>query len=88
MMKSESNLVIEVWEQVRDSLPVARRTEIAVGIIKAFEEFGFEKDDFSDIIDEDDILTAAYNEYFDEADDDDADDEDGFGSDFQNDLRW
>ncbi len=64
-MKSESNLVIEVWEQVRDFLPVARRHESAVGIIRAFTEFGFEQEDFADIIDEDDILTAAYNEFFD-----------------------
>ena len=73
MIKSESNLVIEVWEQVRDYLPAARRQEAAVGIIRAFVEFGFDKEDFSDIIDEDDVLTAAFNEAFDEGEDEDQD---------------
>jgi hypothetical protein len=70
MMKSESNLVIEIWEQIRDALPAARRNDIAVGIIKSFCDFGFEKEDFSDIIDEDDVLTAAYNEFFNEGEED------------------
>jgi hypothetical protein len=82
MMKSESNLVIEIWEQVRDSLPAARRQDIAVGILKAFTEFGFQQEDFDDIIDEDDVLTAAYNEFFNEGDEDVdfGPDEDEFGS--------
>jgi hypothetical protein len=83
MIKSESNLVIEIWEHVRDSIPSARRHDAATGIIKSFVEFGFEKEDFSDIVDEDDILTAAYNEVFNEGDEDvdfgPDDDEDRFG---------
>ncbi len=82
MIKSESNLVIEIWEQVRDSLPAARRTEIAGGIIRAFIDFGFEQEDLHDIIDEDDNLTAAYNEVFHEGDDDYAHD------DKDNDSDW
>lgn len=64
MIKSESNLVVEIWEQVREYIPSAKRTEIAVSFIKAFTDFGFEKEDFHDIVDEDDNLNAAYNEFF------------------------
>jgi hypothetical protein len=78
MIKSEANLVVEIWEHVRDSLPAGRRLEIAVGMLRSFVEFGFEKEDVADIIDEDDILSNAFNEVFDEGDEDynDSEDED------------
>lgn len=85
MMKSESNLVIEVWEQVRDYLPANRRHDAAVGILRAFTEYGFEQDDLSDIIDEDDILTAAYNDFFDVREDDDEEGDAFYRGD---DLPW
>ena len=82
MIKAESNLVVELWDQVRDSLPNARRQEIAVGMLKCFNDYGFEKDDLHDIIDEDDILAAAFNEFFDEGEEDEYEDED------ENDAAW
>ncbi len=76
MIKSEANLIVEVWELVRDSLPAGRRQEIAVGMLRSFVEFGFEKEDIADIIDEDDVLSNAFTEVFDEGEEyDEVEDE-------------
>lgn len=69
-MKSESNLVMEIWELVRDYVPASRRTDTALSILRAFEEYGMEADDLADILDEDDSLTAAYRECFGDVEDD------------------
>jgi hypothetical protein len=74
-MKSESNLVMEIWEMFRDYVPHSRRTDTALGLLRAFEEYGFEADDLADVLDEDDSLTAAYRECFDIEDDEAEDDE-------------
>lgn len=59
-MKSESTLIIETWEVVRDYVPSGKRTDVAMSFLRCFEEYGFEPSDLEDIIDEDDSLTAAY----------------------------
>lgn len=63
-MKSESNLVFEVWDLVRDSIPPARRNDVAITMLRHFEEYGFEADDLHDILDEDDNLTVAFRMVF------------------------
>jgi len=65
-MKNESNLVLEVWDMVRDHIPVAKRLEIAIGVVRAFEEYGMDSKDLADITDEEPYLTRAYLEVFDE----------------------
>jgi hypothetical protein len=80
MIKSESNLVFELWEQVREYIPAARRTEVAVGFIKSFSDFGFEKEDFHDIIDEDEALSAAYSEFFNDDYDEHENEEDDYNT--------
>lgn len=75
-MKSEANLVVEVWTLIREHVPPARRSELAISFLRQFEEYGFEQDDLSDILDEDDNLTNAYRMVFGhEADDDMAETE-------------
>lgn len=73
-MSSESELVINVWETVKDFIPVAKRTEYATDLVKHFADYGFEASDLSEIVDEDDDLTEAYKMVF-EDDEDDSDDE-------------
>lgn len=63
-MKSESNITIQVWELMREYIPPARRPEISISLLRCLEEFGFEAEDLSDILDEDDHLTAAYRSVF------------------------
>lgn len=63
-MKSESNLAMEVWELMRDYIPPARRGDTAITLLRSLEEFGFGSDDLTDILDEDDHLTAAYRVVF------------------------
>jgi hypothetical protein len=77
-MKNESNLVLEVWDMVRDHIPVAKRLEHAIGIVRAFEEYGMDARDLADIVDEEPYLTRAYNEVFDE--EQEAEDGEGYSS--------
>jgi hypothetical protein len=73
-MRSEVRLVTEVWEAVRD-LPAAKRAEAAIGIVRAFVEYGFDKRDLAGLSEEDEDLAAAFEEVFTDADEDE-DDED------------
>jgi hypothetical protein len=59
-MKSESNLILAVWEIFASHVPASQRTDAAITMIRAFEEFGIDEDDMTDVLDEDDYLTAAY----------------------------
>lgn len=63
-MNNESNLVLEIWELVRDQLPAARRVDIASGVLRAFVEFGMEQGDLGDLVDEDPYLARAFYEVF------------------------
>ena len=74
-MNSESKVVVELWDLVRDHIPATRRLEIAIAFLRAFEEYGFEQRDMQDILDEDQHLARAFNDIFEvEEDEDDYDD--------------
>lgn len=75
-MKTESQLIIEIWDLVRDQIQPARRLETAVGIIRACEEAGFDERDLEDVLDEDAYLTRAYRDVFDAEEDSDDYNED------------
>ncbi len=79
-MKSESNLVMQVWETVRDHLPAQHRVTLAISLMKHFQEFGFEREDFVDVLDEDEALTAAFRELF-------EDETDDYEDEFENDYE-
>jgi hypothetical protein len=68
-MSSEAQVILDVWEVVRDHLPHGKRATIAQDILHAFQEYGFEGADCATIVDEDPDLAAAFEEVFDEDDD-------------------
>lgn len=71
-MTSEANLVIAVWEAIKDIIPAARRNEATLTIMRAFEEYGFEKEQLLDLLDEEDQMTNAFRVVFDMEEDDEA----------------
>jgi hypothetical protein len=73
-MNSESKVVAELWDLVRDHIPASRRLEIAISFLQTFEEYGFDPPDMADIMDEDVYLRRAYVDLF-EYEDDEEDEE-------------
>jgi cupin superfamily acireductone dioxygenase involved in methionine salvage len=69
-MSSEAQVILDVWEAVRDHIPHAKRAAIAQDIVYAFEEYGFEGTDCASIMDEDPDLATAFQEVFSDEDDD------------------
>ncbi len=63
-MSSEAELVIDIWENIRDHLPASKRFDFARDLIYAFAEYGFSAVDLADIVDEDPDLCAAYENVF------------------------
>lgn len=63
-MSSEAELVIRLWETVRDSVSHNKRTELATDILYAFAEFGFEASDLASVADEDPDLEEAFAEVY------------------------
>ena len=82
-MNSESKLIVELWDLVRDHVPASRRTEIAISFLRCFEEFGFDSRDMQDIVDEDAVLNRAYADLYEEEEEESygEDDYDGYEED-------
>lgn len=59
-MNSETRLVLENWESVRDYVPANKKLDVAIQWLKSFEEFGIDPGDFADLVGEDKILEEAY----------------------------
>jgi hypothetical protein len=74
-MSNEVELVIAVWEAVRDHLPHQKRADIAKDMLYAFSDFGFEPAELASILDEDPDLNAAFDEVYPPPDYDDDEDE-------------
>ncbi len=76
-MNSESRLILELWETVRDTIPAAKRTDVAMQWLRSFEEYSFDSEDFADLVGEDKNLEEAYHTLYDEDEygDDDYDSE-------------
>jgi hypothetical protein len=60
-MNSESRLILEVWESVRDFVPAPKRPDIAEQMLRRFEEYGFDPGDYADLVGEDKYLEEAFN---------------------------
>lgn len=73
-MNRESIFLMGVWDAVRDNLPPGKRSDIAVSIVTAAADYGWDASDLRDIMGEDDILTEAVTEVF-ELEEDDFDEE-------------
>ena len=69
-MSAEAQLVTDLWDAVRDVIPASKREEAAIGLLRALEEYGFERADIAGIEEDDDDLASAFETVFD-ADDDD-----------------
>lgn len=82
-MNSESRLISELWEAVRDTIPAPKRSDIAQQWLRFFEEYGFDTEDFADLIGEDKYLEEAYKTLYEEDPEEDVDsyDEDGYEED-------
>ena len=63
-MSSEAELVVSIWEVVRDIVPHAKRGDIAKDLLFAFADFGFEATELVSIADEDPDLGDAFEEVF------------------------
>jgi hypothetical protein len=72
-MSSEAELVIDVWDAVRDHVPHGRRSDIARDLLYAFADYGFEPGEMASIVDEDPDLRDAFDEVFPEGDEDEVD---------------
>jgi len=69
-MSSEAQVILDVWEAVRDHVPHNKRASIAQDVLIAFADYGFESGDIASIVDEDPDLATAFDEVFDELDED------------------
>jgi hypothetical protein len=63
-LSSEAELVVSIWDTVRDILPHNKRAEVAKDLLFAFADFGFESADLVSIADEDPDLSEAFDEVF------------------------
>ena len=59
-MNIEAQMLFEIWDAVRDFVPVGKRPDVAETIVKAMSEYGFEATDLAEIVDEDEDLAEAY----------------------------
>lgn len=70
-MDSDSKLIVEVWDTVRDLLPAARREDAIIKLLKVFEEYGVEIN--ADALEgEDTYLDSALESYQDHDDEEDS----------------
>jgi hypothetical protein len=75
-MSSEAELVISIWEAIREVIPHTKRLDLSTRLLYAFAEYGFDAADLESIVDEDPDLTEAYQEVFlDEEDAEESTDE-------------
>lgn len=59
-ISNEAQLIISIWESVRDTIPANKREELAENIVSAAYDYGFEISDIQDICDEDQDLSNAF----------------------------
>jgi hypothetical protein len=75
-MSNEAQMVVEIWDAVRDFVPASKRTDVAELILKAAAEYGFEAAGLADVVEEDSDLEDAYKTVFDlEEDEEDIEEE-------------
>ena len=71
-MRDDNDIIVEVWEVIRDVVPAAKREDAALRLLKVFEENGF---DINEIEGEDTILDEALTLLRDEEDGEDETEE-------------
>jgi hypothetical protein len=73
-MSSESELVLAVWDAVRDNLPYTKRSDIAKDVLYAFAEW-FDAEELAPIVDEDPDLRDAFEEVYPPIEDEETDED-------------
>lgn len=76
MITVESETIFDIWDAMKPLIPAKDRLEAAERIIKICDEIGMSETDLEDLIENDKILEAAYDRYFEAEDDYDEDEED------------
>lgn len=55
-MSSEAEMVIEIWENIKESVKNSDKKDVATSIIQAMLNYGFEYKELAHIEDEDEML--------------------------------
>ena len=76
MITVEAETIFDIWDAMKPLIPAKDRLEAAERIIKICDEIGMSETDLEDLIENDKILEAAYDRYFEAEDDYDEDEED------------
>ncbi len=63
-MSRESQMVVEIWDNVRDFIPASKRSDAAESIVMAAADYGFEASDLAEMVDVDKDLAEAYEKVF------------------------
>jgi hypothetical protein len=61
---NDAQLVIDIWDTVRDNVTASKRTEVAIGIMRAVLEYGMEANEIASVADEDKDLEEAFFEVY------------------------
>lgn len=69
-MNSESKLILDLWESLRDVIPAGRREDAALKLLKCFEDYDYEIV-ASELEGEDNYLDAALEAFKDDEEDED-----------------
>lgn len=72
-MNSESELLITIWDSVKQYVPSRQQQDVALILFKALEEFGIEGRDLGAGAEEDDVLQKTYNDLYNHEDEDEDD---------------
>ncbi len=63
-MNGESELIINIWDKIKDYIPASKRGDMALSILKNFEEFGFDRNEMRFVGEEDKYLAKAYEDLY------------------------
>jgi len=63
-MTNEAELVVSVWEVIRDNVPHGKRPDVARDLLYVFADYGFEPGELASVIDEDPDLADAFEDVF------------------------
>ena len=75
MAAVDTEIVFEIWEAFKPVVPAKEKLEAAERLIKILDDNGFQKDDISDMVENDKILETAFDRYYVDEDEDEDEDE-------------
>lgn len=79
MAAVDTEIVFEIWEAFKPVVPAKEKLESAERLIKILDDNGFQKEDISDMVENDKILETAFDRYYvDEDEDEDVDEWDEY----------